>query len=219
MAGVRGQGRKFDLDQALDVAMEQFWRHGYEGTSIARLTEAIGIAPPSLYVAFGGKEQLFDAVVAHYLRGPGGWMAQALEEERSPAELVRRLLYGAAVHYADPGHPGGCLIISSAGCVTEANEAVARKLREQRNSNVARLAERLAEAPDDDALGADPRAASDFVGAVVQGMSTRARDGATVEQLTRVADLACAALGLPPAAGQATAPDRGLTESPLPTQA
>lgn len=210
MAGVYGQGRRFELDQALDVAMDQFWQHGYEGTSISTLTKAIGIEPPSLYAAFGNKRRLFNTVITHYLEGPGGWMKHAFSEERSASALIRRLLCGAAVHYTDPAHPGGCLIIAAAMCVTEANKTVADALREHRNHNVAVLVERLANDQDSGDLpsGLDPRAAAEFIAATTQGMSMRARDGATVDQLMSVAHLACLALGVEPQREAGLVPDR-----------
>ncbi|WP_163368077.1 TetR/AcrR family transcriptional regulator, partial [Enterobacter hormaechei] len=55
----RSGPRTFDRDQAVDIAMRLFWRHGYEGVSLNDLTAAIGIAPPSLYAAFGSKAGLY----------------------------------------------------------------------------------------------------------------------------------------------------------------
>lgn len=189
MAGVPGQGRKFDTAAALDRAMHVFWRHGYEGSSVAELTAAMQITAPSMYSAFGTKEQLFDAAVKHYNSGVGRWMADAFDEGGSIHHLVEQLLLGAARHYTDPSTPGGCLVISSATCVTEANHAVAERLRDQRNANIDLLATRLKAARDNGELAptADPRTIADLVGVTIQGMSQRARDGASTEQLTAVA--------------------------------
>ena len=62
-----GRPREFDLDQALDQALEVFWRNGYEGASIADLTAAMGINPPSLYAAFGNKAGLFRKALDRYV--------------------------------------------------------------------------------------------------------------------------------------------------------
>jgi hypothetical protein len=62
----RGRPRSFDRDEALEHAMQVFWRQGYESTTIADLTKAMGINPPSLYAAFGDKEKLFLAAVERY---------------------------------------------------------------------------------------------------------------------------------------------------------
>ena len=65
-----GRPRAFDPDVALDAAMLLFWRHGYEGTSLAALTAAMNINTPSLYAAFGTKDQLFQKVLERYLQNP-----------------------------------------------------------------------------------------------------------------------------------------------------
>lgn len=200
MAGIPGQGRKFDIDQALDIAMEQFWTHGYEGTSVSTLTAAMGISPPSLYAAFGGKRQLFDRVVDHYLGGKGAWMDRAFEEETSTVALVRRLLAEAAVNYADPAQPGGCLVITAGTMVTDANADIAEALRLQRNNNIDRL--EMALRSGDLPSGIDPRAAAEFLGVAIQGMSTRARDGASVDQLLAAGDLVLRSLGVSPSGEQ-----------------
>jgi AcrR family transcriptional regulator len=62
-----GRPRSFDADQALEAAMLLFWRTGYEGTSLSELTHAMGVSAPSLYAAFGDKQQLFFAAAARYL--------------------------------------------------------------------------------------------------------------------------------------------------------
>jgi AcrR family transcriptional regulator len=72
-------------ERALDRAIELFWRLGYEATSIAALTEAMGINPPSLYAAFGDKRTLFTEAVERYQRHNGAFAARALAEEAPPA--------------------------------------------------------------------------------------------------------------------------------------
>ncbi|MEV0573058.1 TetR/AcrR family transcriptional regulator [Micrococcus luteus] len=191
MAGVRGQGRRFDTQAALDDAMEVFWRHGYEGTSISDLTRAIGITASSLYAAFEGKRQLFDQVVERYLNTKGRFTSLALEEEKDSLSLIHRLLFEAANEYADRSGPGGCLIVSAATCVTDANRDVEEKLEAHRHSNIRRIegvlrtdleAGRISEA-------VDPVAVAGFVGTVLQGMAQRGRDGASADELRSTAEM------------------------------
>ena len=62
----RSQRGEFDVDIALDSALELFWRKGYEGTSLSDLTDAMGITRPSLYATFGNKEELFRKALDRY---------------------------------------------------------------------------------------------------------------------------------------------------------
>jgi AcrR family transcriptional regulator len=61
-----GRPRAFDLDEAVDRVLELFWRQGYAATTVTDLTAAIGINPPSLYKAFGSKQELFERAVQRY---------------------------------------------------------------------------------------------------------------------------------------------------------
>ena len=73
-----GRPRAFDPDAALDRALEVFWRQGYEGTALTDLTAAMGISKPSLYAAFGNKEELFAAVIDRYISALPGKVVSML---------------------------------------------------------------------------------------------------------------------------------------------
>src|ERR1700754_1304145 len=101
-----GRPREFDLDRALDHALEVFWRNGYEGTSIAELTEAMGINPPSLYAAFGSKEELFRKALDRYVGIREDFSREAFSAPNA-REVVEKLLRGTADQLTDPQSPPG----------------------------------------------------------------------------------------------------------------
>ncbi|MFC1406853.1 MULTISPECIES: TetR/AcrR family transcriptional regulator [Streptacidiphilus] len=192
----RGRPPTFDRATALEAATRLFWEHGYEATSVGELTRAMGIRPGSLYSAFGDKKSLFKEVVQAYGRSPvGAFVGAALAEEPTARGAFRRLLREAAAAYPDPSHPAGCLTISAATNVTVQDAEVAAFLRDLRNANLAAFEARLLTAQQQGELPptANPRALAAYFAAVIQGMSQRARDGATPAELTRTAELALAA--------------------------
>ncbi|GII00131.1 TetR/AcrR family transcriptional regulator [Planobispora takensis] len=192
----RGRPPAFDRATALEAATRLFWEHGYEATSVGELTRVMGIKPGSLYAAFGDKKSLFEEVVHAYGRSPAGAFAgAALREEPTAREAFGRILREAAAFYPGPGHPPGCLTISAATNVTVQDAGVAAFLRDLRNANLAAFEARLETARREGELPAtaDPRALAAYFAAVIQGMSQRARDGATAAELTETAELALAA--------------------------
>src|SRR6202795_3561961 len=80
-----GRPRSFDIDRALDRALQVFWRKGYEGASLSDLTKAVGVNRPSLYAAFGDKEALFRKVLGRYLDGPAAYTQEALKQPTARA--------------------------------------------------------------------------------------------------------------------------------------
>ncbi|MFJ4830088.1 TetR/AcrR family transcriptional regulator [Streptomyces sp. NPDC088747] len=188
----RGRPRSFDRETALEKAILAFWEHGYEGTSVSDLTRVMGIGAPSLYAAFGDKRSLFDEVVRVYGTKYGSFGERALAEEPTARAAVRRMLREAATEYTEPGRPHGCLVIHAAtNCTTPEVEA---SLRARRNANIAEFESRIragiaaGELPPD----TDAAAFARHTGAVIQGMSQQARDGATQKELTALAEVAMA---------------------------
>src|ERR1700716_3131988 len=93
--GLLGRPRAFDIEKALERALRVFWQKGYEGTSLSDLTEAMGINRPSLYAAFGNKEELFRKALDCYGEGPVSYFAKALEEPTA-RQVIEKLLYSSA---------------------------------------------------------------------------------------------------------------------------
>ncbi|WP_407523648.1 TetR/AcrR family transcriptional regulator [Methylobacterium oryzisoli] len=186
-----GRPLSFDRDAALEQAMRLFWRHGYEATSLAALTRAMGVTPPSIYAAFGDKKGLFLEAVARYLARPLT-PAEIIARAPTAREAARGLIEGAAVAFTGADTPPGCLLASSAiACSAEAAD-VRDELAAIRRGVEESLRARIEQGVRDGELAADADAETlaAYVTTVIQGMSTLARDGATREKLTRVAEFA-----------------------------
>ncbi|MEU5345859.1 MULTISPECIES: TetR/AcrR family transcriptional regulator [unclassified Streptomyces] len=186
----RGRPRSFDRETALEKAILAFWEHGYEATSVSDLTQVMGIGAPSLYAAFGDKRSLFDEVVREYGERYSSFGDRALAEEPTARAAVERMLREAAAEYTEPGRPHGCLVIHAAtNCTTP---EVGESLRERRNADIAAIESRIRAGVAAGELPADFDAAAlaRHTGAMIQGMSQQARDGATKRELEALAELA-----------------------------
>src|SRR5262245_17109150 len=122
-----GRPREFDMEKALDKALDVFWRNGYEGASIADLTAAMGINPPSLYAAFGNKEGLFRKALDRYVEQRTKFWNQALAEPTARG-MVEYLLRKGADFLTEECNPHGCMIVRSALSCSEAEDGIKREL-------------------------------------------------------------------------------------------
>lgn len=188
----RGRPRSFDRATALEKAILAFWEHGYEATSVSDLTRVMGIGAPSLYAAFGDKQALFEEVVREYGARYGSFGDRALAEEPTARAAVERMLREAAVEYTAPGRPHGCLVVHAATNCT--SPEVEGSLRERRNANIAAFERRIRAgvAAGELPAGTDAAALARHTGAMIQGMSQQARDGASREELEALAEIAMA---------------------------
>jgi AcrR family transcriptional regulator len=186
-----GRPREFDVDQALDHALEVFWRNGYEGASVAELTHAMGISPPSLYAAFGNKEGLFRKVLDRYVAQRTRFWHDALKAPTARG-TVEHLLSGTVDFLSDECNPNGCLLVRGAMSCSEAADAIARDLTARRGEGEVMLRDRLEQGRANGELppGLDPADYARYIMTVLEGMSVRAAGGAGREELSKVADMA-----------------------------
>jgi AcrR family transcriptional regulator len=187
----RGRPRAFDPDAALDRAMHVFWAKGYEGASLSNLTEAMRINRPSLYAAFGNKEQLFGKVLDRYMDGPVAYFGKALAAPRA-RDVVEEIFLGTARIAGDPRIPAGCLMVQGALACGDAAGSVRKEVAARRAASEAALRHRLQRAKREGDLpkNADPAELAHYVMTVVRGMAVQSAGGASRDQLRRVADIA-----------------------------
>lgn len=180
----RGGPRTFDRAQAIDTAMRLFWRHGYEGVSLNDLTSAIGVAPPSLYAAFGSKAGLYLEALDHYSGLPGAIADLGISDTLD--EAIETILQKGVQAVTDSSGESGCMISSgmlqSAADHAELAEELARRRGRMRDV-IADALERWLD---------HKRAISlaRYLVVVLQGLSVQARDGATRSELEGVVRLA-----------------------------
>src|SRR6201987_2686835 len=184
-----GRPRAFDPDTALDRAMHVFWAKGYEGASLSDLTRAMRINRPSLYAAFGNKEQLFRKVLDRYMDGPVGWFGKALAAPKA-RDVVEQIFISTARMSENPKVPPGCLLVQGAlacGTASARKEVAAR-----RTAAEVALRRRLqrAKREGDFPKNADPVELAHYVMTVVRGMAVQSAGGASRDQLRRVAQIA-----------------------------
>ena len=181
----RGRPRSFDRDAALRAAMRVFWRQGYQGASIADLTQAMGIAPPSLYAAFGDKRALYLEALGLYGETLGARLWAVLDGAPSAREGVGALFALSAAQLTRPDQPRYCMAVMADGDCDE----LRAETRSGRAGVQAMLQRRFERAAAEGELppGVDVAALARFYATIQQGLSIQARDGATETELKAVA--------------------------------
>jgi len=190
-----GRPRTFETNEALDSAMDVFWRKGYEGASMVELTTAMGINSPSLYAAFGSKKGLFLAVLDHYDKDRAGFLTQVIEEPTAH-DAAARFLYGIADKATEPDAPPGCLLIQSGlTCGDDASD-IPDVLAKHRAGTELALRERFECAKTENELpkSADPSALARYLMALSNGICIQASSGVGRAQLHQIVKLALCTL-------------------------
>lgn len=187
-----GRPRSFDEGKALDGAIDAFWRLGYEGASLAELTEAMGINKPSMYAVFGSKEELFVRALERYGQRYHEHLRQVLSKPRAYDILESYLRDTATAVRA--GNSLGCLSIQGGISCGPNNARIPQLLAEYRHGIEEAIAKALAAA--DDAPYSDTEALAGFAVTVGQGLAVHAAAGVPQARLDAAVDVALAGLAM-----------------------
>ena len=195
-----GRKRAFDKDVALDKAMRLFWANGYSGTSINDLTATLKINKPSLYAAFGNKEQLFKASLDHYVKCYGEPHFQKLyePEDASPEKRLMAYMLSVAKLVTDPRLPKGCMLVKSA-CESGSEaipEEITRSVNGMKGDNEKKLMAFFRKEREQGALSrdSDVEQMTSYVIAVLFGIGVLAKNGASMKSLQPIIEFAVKAL-------------------------
>jgi AcrR family transcriptional regulator len=189
--GKTGRPISFDKDAALEAAMLIFWERGYEGTSMADLTHAMGLNPSSIYAAFGDKQALFQLVVKRYMELRAQYAVKALEEP-TLERFIRALFDNTVAFLTTPGHPPTCMTLAgAAGCSLDATPA-RDLMTEIRRQNQVALRERLLKARKSGELPKEINVDdyTRYLSTIIAGLSIQAANGSTKAELKRTAQMA-----------------------------
>ena len=184
----RGRPRQFDKPEAIRQALNLFWERGYEGVTTAELTRAMGIASPSLYLAFGDKAGVFRAAIELYALE---WdrLGSKIEAAPSFSAVLEVLSSNAISRFPKRDHPGGCLFLTAQLGVRPERQSLEAIVVGYRKGFLDLVVRRAREAVANGELASDvdPPSLASFVMAVVQGMAIQARDGANSSDLESIA--------------------------------
>jgi TetR/AcrR family transcriptional repressor of nem operon len=169
--------KEFDPDAALQAAMELFWEHGYEATSLAMLTERLGLGRASLYATFGDKRNLYRLALQRYLA----------TRDPDPIELLSRpgpvlpAIQALVDQYVneslcDPDRKG-CLVVNTATELLPRDRDLARVVESSWDALEVALTSALLRARAQGELAADrdPRALARFLLVFLQGVRVLAK--------------------------------------------
>jgi AcrR family transcriptional regulator len=189
--GKSGRPTNFDKDAALEAAMLLFWERGFEGASMADLTQAMGLNPSSIYTAFGNKHALFSLAVSRYRDTRAQYATEALAEP-TLGEMIRALFNNTVAFLTTPGHPPSFMtLVGAVGCSIDA--APARDLMTAvRKQNEAAIKQRLLLARKAGELSKeiDVDDYTRYLSLLLAGLSIQAANGSSRAKLKRTAQMA-----------------------------
>lgn len=191
-----GRPLQFNPDQALDAAMQVFWKQGYEATSLQALLVATRLSKSSLYQTFGNKHALFEKSIEHYKREMIHEMQTMLESATSGLEFIRLLFLKVAEDVQGNQPLRGCLVMNTASEFAQTDPAIAALVKQsiQAFKSVFSAAIKRAQSEGDIPADKDPELLATFVMTSLSGIKTQVKAGVSADEVKRVSDIVLSAL-------------------------
>lgn len=181
-----GRPRLFDPEKAVAIAQALFHARGYDAVSVADVTASLGINPPSFYGAFGSKAGLYYRVLDRYAITGAIPFTDLLRDDRPVLEALTSLLEAAARQYGAGNDCSGCLVLEGIRSNDpDAREAALTFYLAAEETIYQFIARHYPQ---------DARSLTDFISTVMSGLSSKARQGHSVDRLLATAHLAAFAL-------------------------
>jgi TetR/AcrR family transcriptional repressor of nem operon len=187
--------KEFDPDVVLEIAVEVFWRLGYEHTSLDTLMREMGISKQSLYDTFGDKRSIYFRAMSHHREKTNASLRNLFTTEK----LVRKgfaTLFQSIIRESKAQHERGCLLMN-ANLSRAVDDVEVKKFLRANQKDVERIFRTaFVEAKKRGEIGPekDPTALSKFFVATIQGMRALARLNHDRKELAHIAAVALAAL-------------------------
>ena len=188
--------KEFDPEQALDAAMQCFWEHGFEATSLSALTGRMGVQKASLYATFGDKHALFLKALERYQDASLERMRARLDGGPTALAGIRGFFRDVVAHSSGAGGRRGCLCVNTAIELAPHDAAVAEACRRHTERIERLLEEALERAVDGRELRRDFDCASTarFLVATLHGLSVAAKATPGAKRLKDILSVALSVL-------------------------
>jgi TetR/AcrR family transcriptional repressor of nem operon len=185
--------KEFETTRALRIAMEVFWRHGYENTSLELLMSEMGVAKQSLYDTFGDKRSLYFKAMALYREETNTSLRRVLASSSTVKQGFTKILRSLIAETREQ-HARGCLLLSANMERAVDDQEIAQFLQENQAEVESIFVEALRRAKSNGELAAseDPEALARFLIVVIQGMRAMARLKSDRPAMRQIAKLALA---------------------------
>ena len=184
--------REFDIEEVLTTALDVFWAHGYDATSMSDLMEATGLAKGSLYKGYGDKKSLFVRALDSYLLRANAGLSEAAASSESGREALEKIFSGVIGMSTRVGLRRGCFSVNSTIELAPHDADVRNRLRRNTRQKETAIAAAVRRGIVDGSLrrDLDPEVTASYVTTVMNGLQVRSKLGLTEQQANETVAMA-----------------------------
>ncbi len=185
-----GRPREFKTEQVLEAAMQQFWRAGYEATSLQDLLEVMHLSKSSLYQTFGSKHELFLRSIDFYQQSLVDEIYMSLSNSQTSKAFLKQLLENVIAEAASKKKKG-CLLVNTVNELSHRDKNVSKAvLIAFRNvENVIRLAVEQGKKEGTIKTAVSTETLVDYIITNISGLRTMVKSGADKARMASVVNI------------------------------